>query len=286
VAAARIDAEWREWIEAGRWRSAGEPLVHMPAALAADILPLVTNCDISVLRLARVISRDQVLASRVLRLANSAHYGALQEVTTVNDAIVRMGTGPVRNVVFAVCFASRMHGGPADGPQRRRLADHAIGTACMARALAEQAGLNLDEAFLHGLLHDIGKLLILELADAFTRGHGAAPSDAAVSAVTDSAHASLGAELLAAWNLPVSLREPVRHHHLPGDSIEYRDESAVLYLADRLSHRYGFGCEPGELTTDLLSDPESGRLHLTPAWLERMDAAAPSIFEAARDVLA
>ena len=72
--------------------------------------------------------------------SNSAYCAPMQEVTTVNDAVVRMGTGPVRNVVLAVCFTSRLQGANVYGPQGRDLMNHAIGTAYLARLVAERIG--------------------------------------------------------------------------------------------------------------------------------------------------
>ena len=93
----------------------------------------------------------------------------MQEVTTVNDAIIRMGTGPVRNVVLAVCFTSRLQGAKVYGPQGRDLMEHSIGTAYLARLVAERLGQDADEAFVCGLLHDMGKLLLLKLARDFIK---------------------------------------------------------------------------------------------------------------------
>ena len=133
-------ATWSDWVESGEWADGSDSAMPMLPALAADVMSLAIDPDVSVARIARVIAKDQVLATRVLRLANSAYCAPMQEVTTVNDAIVRMGTGPVRNVVLAVCFTSRLQGANVYGPQGRELMDHAIGTAYLARLVAEKLG--------------------------------------------------------------------------------------------------------------------------------------------------
>jgi HD-like signal output (HDOD) protein len=101
---------WSEWVESGDWAEAGDAAMPMLPALAADVMSLAIDPEVSIARIARVIAKDQVLATRVLKLANSAYCAPMQEITTVNDAIVRMGTGPVRNVVLAACFTSRLQG--------------------------------------------------------------------------------------------------------------------------------------------------------------------------------
>jgi putative nucleotidyltransferase with HDIG domain len=256
----------------------------MLPALAADVMGLAIDPDVSIARIARVITKDQVLAARVLRLANSALFGALQEITTVNDAVIRMGTGPVRNVVLAVCFTSRLSGANVYGPQGRDLMDHAIGTAYLARLIAEKLGADAEEAFMCGLLHDMGKLLILKLSRDFTQCGGPAPSAGEVETVCRERHPEIGARMLRHWQLPEALESPVRHHHDPAASTTHSHESAVIYMANRLAHRYGFGCAVEDAA--LLEDHICTRLGLTDTWLADLDSRAPGLFQVARQIVA
>jgi putative nucleotidyltransferase with HDIG domain len=279
---------WVNWIESGDWRGSHDIAMPMLPSLVPHVMPLVIDRDASVLRLARVISKEQVLATRVLRLANSAYSAPVHEVTTINDAIVRMGTSAVRNVVLAVCFASR----PSNdvyGGQGRELADHGVGTAYLARLVAERAGVDPDEAFMHGLLHDIGKLLLVKLAADFSRFGGMLPPRDELQAFVAERHAALGADVLSRWQLPVRLQEPVRHHHNPADAPTCRTEAEVAYVANRLSHRYGFGCTPDapkENEADALEhDPVCVALDITAEWLADIDRRAPGLFAVARQIV-
>lgn len=208
-------ATWSEWVESGEWADGSDSAMPMLPALAADVMSLAIDPEVSVARIARVIAKDQVLATRVLRLANSAYCAPMQEVTTVNDAIVRMGTGPVRNVVLAVCFTSRLQGANVYGPQGRDLMDHAIGTAYLARLVAEKNGRDADEAFMCGLLHDMGKLLLLKLARDFIKFGVPTPSSQEIETVCRDRHAEIGARLLRQWQLPEA-REPGTVSPRPG----------------------------------------------------------------------
>jgi putative nucleotidyltransferase with HDIG domain len=208
----------------------------------------------------------------------------MQEVTTVNDAIVRMGTGPVRNVVLAVCFTSRLQGANVYGAQGRELFDHAIGTAYLARLVAERLGADADEAFMCGLLHDMGKLLLLKLARDFIKFGVPTPSTQEIETVCRLRHPEVGAQLLRQWQLPEALESPVRYHHDPAASPAHSHESAVTYMANRLSHRYGFGCQPEDAS--LLEDPICARLGLNEAWQADLDKRAPGLFQVARQIVA
>jgi putative nucleotidyltransferase with HDIG domain len=277
-------ASWSEWVESGQWADGSDAAMPMLPALAADVMSLAIDPEVSVARIARVIAKDQVLATRVLRLANSAYCAPMQEVTTVNDAIVRMGTGPVRNVVLAVCFTSRLQGANVYGPQGRELMDHAIGTAYLARLVAEKLGEDADEAFMCGLLHDMGKLLLLKLARDFIKFGVPTPSSQEIDTVCRERHAEIGARLLHQWQLPEALESPVRYHHDPAASTTHSRESAVTYMANRLSHRYGFGCPVEEAT--LVEDPICTRLGLNDAWQADLDKRAPGLFQVARQIVA
>ena len=277
-------ATWADWVESGEWSDGSDSAMPMLPALAADVMSLAMDPDVSVARIARVVMKDQVLATRVLRLANSAYCAPMQEITTVNDAIVRMGTRPVRNVVLAVCFTSRLQGANVYGPHGRDLVDHAIGTAYLARLLAERLGLDADEAFMCGLLHDMGKLLLLKLSRDCGKFGVPAPSDDEVDTVCRDRHPEMGARLLRQWQLPEALEHPVRYHHDPDASEAHRQEATATYVANRLSHRYGFGCEIEE--ANLLEDPICTRLGLNEAWLADLDRRAPGLFQVARQIVA
>lgn len=278
-------ASWSDWVESCEWAGSADTAMPMLPALAQDVMALALDPDVSVVQIARVISKDQVLATRVLRLANSAYCAPMQEVSTINDAIIRMGTAAVRSVVLAVCFASRLQEANVYGPQGRDLVDHGIGTAYLARLTAEQVGVDADEAFMYGLLHDLGKLLLLKLSRDFIRFGGPTPTATEIETVMRDRHAEMGARIMRQWQLPAALEEPVLYHHNPDACVNYPTEAAVAYAADRLSHRYGFGCE-ADPDIDPREDAIMHRLGLKDAWIVEMDRRAPGLFQVARQIVA
>ena len=236
-------ATWSAWVESGEWADSSDAAMPMLPALAADVMSLAIDPDISIARIARVIAKDQVLATRVLRLANSAYCAPMQEITTVNDAIVRMGTGPVRNVVLAVCFTSRLQGANVYGAQGRELMDHAIGTAYLARLVAEKLGEDADEAFMCGLLHDLGKLLLLKLSRDFIKFGVPTPSSAGNrEGLQGMASGDRGPadEAVAAARGARSIRCGFTTILRRARATETRPPSRTSRTDSR--HRYGFGC--------------------------------------------
>jgi len=277
-------ATWSAWVESGDWADSSDAAMPMLPALAADVMSLAIDPEVSIARIARVIAKDQVLATRVLKLANSAYCAPMQEITTVNDAIVRMGTGPVRNVVLAVCFTSRLQGANVYGTQGRELMDHAIGTAYLARLVAEKLGEDADEAFMCGLLHDLGKLLLLKLSRDFIKYGAPTPSAQEIETVYKERHPEIGAQLMRQWQLPEALEHPVRFHHDPNAAASHTGQATVAYVANRLAHRFGFGCAADE--ANLLEDEICTKVGLNDAWLADLDRRAPGLFQVARQIVA
>lgn len=261
---------------------AGIPVLPV---VANRVIEMAGNVDTPVWRIAEIVSKDQVLAARLLGLANSAYCAPLQAVSTVTEAIVRMGSAAVRNLVVTVCFSSRLYDAQVYGSYGRTLIDHGIGTAYLARIVGEHAGAAPDEAFLYGLLHDIGKLVILKtIYDYRRQTHMTLPAEDIARLLAEE-HSAVGGRVLTRWQLPLSIQEPVLFHHdYAGASVHPR-AALVAYMANRLSHRYGFGV-PAVDDPPLPQDPAFVALGLDEAWLADTDQRAPGLFEIARKMLA
>ncbi|MBL8142619.1 MAG: HDOD domain-containing protein [Acidobacteria bacterium] len=257
--------------------------VPMLPAVAHRVIELTSDPDVPLPTLSNLVAKDQVLAARVLGLANSAYSAPMQPITTVTEAVVRLGIAAVRNVVVTVCFASRMHDPAIYGSLGRDLVDHAIGTAYVARLLAEHARTNRDEAFLFGLVHDIGKLIILKLAHDHQKQHRTSIAPAIIDLAVVERHAAMGALALRRWKLPESLDEPIMYHHDFQSAPLRRKEAAVCYAANLLAHRYGFGCSRSDV--EILGDPVAAELQLDEAWLAEIDARAPGLVNVAKQFL-
>lgn len=258
--------------------------VPMLPEVAHRVIDLTSSPDVPLPTLSNLVAKDQVLAARVLGLANSAYSSPLQPITTVTDAVVRLGAAAVRNVVITVCFSSRMHDPAVYGTQGRDMVDHAIGTAYLARLVAEHARASRDEAFLYGLLHDIGKLVILKTAHDYEKQHRTRLAPEIVDLALVERHASMGALAMRRWKLPASLDEPVLfHHNYQAAPPHRRTEAAVACAANLLAHRYGFGCRKSD--ADVLSDPVAAELGLDGAWLVETDTRAPGLFSVAKQIL-
>jgi HD-like signal output (HDOD) protein len=271
---------WAEWVRAGRWLSAdGRSLPLMPGFMR-DALTLGLDPDVTTSVLIRRIAAEPQLTAKVLQLANAAASAPRRAVLSVDDAVVRLGVRAVQRAILSACIESwsqpNIYG--AEGlPQ----VEHALGTGCMATLVAELAGTDPDEAFACGLLHDVGKLFLLKSRADFVRRGGAAPSRRDADDTLAECHTVVGDLSMQLWGLPDALREPIRCHHQPLDARTYGEAASVAYVANRLSHRYGFGCDP-EPGTDLLADSVCTSMGLTAEWVADMDGKAKALFYAIR----
>ena len=273
-----FDREWTDWIDSDDWRSAMDAVPMIPA-VAREVLEFANDRNVPVKRIVKVVSKDPILASRVLRLANSAYSGSAVQITSISGAIVRMGTEAVRNLVTATCVASIL-ADKGQGNAGRELVDHGIGTAYIASFIADAAGESRDQAFVCGLLHDIGKLLVYHLAHHPHRGVRK-PTGDELAAVMAKRHAEFGGLMMERWKMPAPLHEAVRFHHQPALADDPRP-AAVTYAANRLAHQYGFGCKAEN--EDLMSDPVFAGVNVQLGTLAHIKHQAPMLYEVARQL--
>lgn len=214
-----------------------------------------------VARLAEVLGRDQTLSTRLLRIANSAYYGLQSEVSSVVRAVAVLGVGEVRSVVLAL--------GASGLVNRRTLPvgfdlaaywGHQLSVASCCRMLARSAAPDdADTLFTAGLLHDLGKLLMAGLCpEAWNAVTTLAAEEGLSSAEAEERywgldHGVIGARMLAYWDLPAALTEPVNWHHAPQYAGEHERNARLLSMADRmlLAHERGDGVIPPALVSDI-----------------------------------
>jgi putative nucleotidyltransferase with HDIG domain len=275
-----VERSWPDWVGSDAWQENTDGIPMLPA-LAHEIAEVALNPDVPAIRISGIVSKDPVLATSVIQLANSAFSAPAGEITSINEAVVRMGTSAVRSIVTASCLTSMMANPKIYGARGRDLIDHSIGTAYLARLVADGCGGESDEAFLAGLLHDIGKLLILKLAS--ETHHGVArPLPVELETTVEERHAEFGGFLVTRWQLPKLLQDPIVWHHEPDRAAERPLETAVIYVANRLAHRYGFGCARQEIEID--DDPLFARVNVDSAALARLDDHVPGLFAIARKI--
>jgi HD-like signal output (HDOD) protein len=224
--------------------------------VARHLIALMGNDRTSASDLDRVIRNDQALTARVLRQANSSLYGRSRGVASLADAVVLLGHGCLTDLVLGASLDEAL-GGIARLPGFGEAAwDHSVDCAASARALARLNGAaDPDAAFVAGLVHDIGLLVIARAAPAELGAILALqPRDplAAERLALGVNHPQVGQRLLEQWNLPTYLGDAVRLHHAPGRRHAQANPLVNLVaLADQLSIIDGAALYPEAEGADL-----------------------------------
>ncbi|MEI8255302.1 MAG: HDOD domain-containing protein [Deltaproteobacteria bacterium] len=205
------------------------------------IFALLEDPDFDIDRLVQLTQRDPALSASVLRVASSAVSASLVRIESLREAIVRLGAETVAGIAAALSTRGIFDAGSktSRGVIRQAWSDawlHSVSSAFSSGALSiELRRGDLEQCFLGGMLHDIGKTFALrDIVPAWSElGHEGAPSLAVISAVLESVHVDFGSAAARAWKLPAFLVDTVDLHHSPGE--ESAIEIAIVRLASGLS---------------------------------------------------
>jgi HD-like signal output (HDOD) protein len=201
--------------------------------VALKLMHILAKEDYSIAQVAQLITEDQTLSSHVLRAANSAFFGGLSQITTIRDAIVRLGARQVTQVVTVVTQRQQYRTQDKTmAAYMQTLWKHALGCALGTKWFADKTGYKdlAHEGLLAGLLHDIGQLFVLKVLEDV---HASEPrmtlSQPVLVEVLQQTHVEQGTMLMQHWHIPDLYGEIVRQHHA-----DTYDTSNALLLMVRL----------------------------------------------------
>ncbi len=240
------------------------------------LIASLANDDVSFNELAGLIERDTVLSGHVLRLVNSAIYGRRGTINSVRHAVSIIGINKLRNTILGLSIShiwKRMQTPAAWSGKQFNL--HSVAVAMLADQIAQRVDVEYAEgAFIAGLLHDIGILVIATVFQAefddivhlFNRGEH--PVCECEMEVLDVSHESLSSLALEKWNLPPQICHAVNYHHRPDDDPGFLAGfrhgvgvplSRALYVADQTADRLGItvfrdDVDPHEYPDELLRE--------------------------------
>jgi putative nucleotidyltransferase with HDIG domain len=199
---------------------------------AREVVRLVADPEVGPREMEAVASLDPVLAGRLIQTANSAYYSPRQPISTILHAVSYIGTETARRVLLAAALR-----GNFSSPQAHQLWNHSLDVAQTAELVAMHTSVKIDpsQAFLAGLIHDVGRLAFAIMPVAFQERFqrltdGGCPPAEVEMCLSGRCHGEVGAETLAQWKFPAEIIEAVRWHHRPERSA--LPLSSLLYLAE------------------------------------------------------
>ncbi len=222
----------------------------------------------------KLIVSDQALTAKVLSVSNSSFYKGLQQVSTVRNAVVRVGINEVSNIVMLITHESNFRSkDPFVQGIMRKLWRHSVACAMGSNWLAKQCGLHslAHEAFFAGLLHDVGMLFILTVIDDLKHSNEIEiqPSDALLVEAMNTLHTHHGHSLMSHWNLPEKYSQIARDHHQE----EFDGNNSLLALvrlADMACCKLGIGLDK-DPSLVLIASPEAETLYISEVDFARME---------------
>ncbi len=198
--------------------------------------------------ISRVVNLDPALSARLLKIVNSSFYSFPSNIDTVTHAISVIGTEQLHDLALATTILSTFKGIPDTIVNMNLFWRHSMGVAIIARNLAIHCReTNPERFFLAGILHDIGRLIILENLPEESKEIVSRQTEVGgimwqiEREVLGFDHAEVGAALARAWKLPLSLEEIIGNHHNPARSKRYPLETTIIHLADIIAKAMELG---------------------------------------------
>ncbi|MHB8150833.1 MAG: HDOD domain-containing protein [Deltaproteobacteria bacterium] len=233
--------------------------------IVAKLGKMAEDPDTTTEQMGRVISKDHILASKLLKLVNSAFYGFPQRISSLNSAIILLGFNVIKSLIISASIFEVMEA------QDVELWEHSLGCAVVCNVLARHLGVkDPEEISTAGLIHDIGKVAIkMELPREYEKITELSQEKKisrleAEREILGLDHSEVGSWLAKSWNLPNKLVEPIACHHDPHLAKEEQQASAIVHFANIMIRGLGYG-HAGDIWVPPLNNKAWKLLALAPA---------------------
>ena len=226
--------------------------------ISQKILTVVGNENASFKELVRIIEKDQALAIKILKVANSAFYGFLSKISSLEHALVILGINEVKSIVLGFSVQNFFSHSESDAFDRTRFWKHAIICSQVAKLLGRHFNMRDDDSlFLAGLIHDIGKVVLdeycheefLQIIEHVSSNNSTFSQ--AEKEILGTTHYQIAATLLKQWKFPDKVIMQVLYHHAPWYDENYGTNSIIIYLANVFTKLSGYSCHTDEKQIDL-----------------------------------
>lgn len=246
--------------------------------VATKVMQLMEAETTTAEELARVVASDPAVAARVIKISNSSFYGCQRQIQTLSTAIVILGFNTLKSLVVA---ASVKQVYKPFGLTEKMLWEHSFAAGLAARMIASSTrAANEEEAFLGGLFHDIGKIIMNSLdkekfQQVMQRCYNEGLTfEEAESSVFPFKHDEVGAYVVKKWNFPLAMTNAILQHHKlqfdEHDDIYQMNLTAVIALADMFCLKMGIGERDPHESLDLAASAPATMLKLDEARIDMM----------------
>jgi putative nucleotidyltransferase with HDIG domain len=221
--------------------------------ISHELMNLLSDENASIKKLTEVIEKDQAMAVKILKMANSAFYGTLGKVSSIDHALVILGTGEIKSILLAFSVRNFFSNTTSDSIDRNRFWKHSIICSQVAKYLARYFNRSSDDTiFLSALIHDMGKVVFDEyfhedfvnIVHFVNENHSTfSEAEKEILGIT---HYQVAAKLLQQWKFPQKVVMQVFFHHAPWHDKGDGAGSIIVYLANLLAKMAGYSCLESE----------------------------------------
>ena len=224
--------------------------------IATAIMEKTMEDNVNARQIAEMVEKDQALALKVLKVANSPFYRRIKEISTIRGAVVLLGFNVLKSIVLSISVINLFNAKQRHALDFYKFWQHSIACAVCAKSIAAKVlPDSAEDAFVAGLLHDLGKVIsdqlickhgeYAEVIEAMSRP--AADIIDIEQELVGIDHASIGKYLMERWNLPGHLSKAVGYHHSLidiTDDIQTKRLCSIIHVADMIANHLGLGMNP------------------------------------------
>lgn len=203
--------------------------------VAGRVLSLSNDPDSDAAQLAKLIQGDQALSGHVMRIANSAAYTPNASMVSLQQAIARLGMSLITEIALAASINSKLFKAPLFKDRLLEIWDHALASALWGKEVARISKKNVEASFLCGLLHSIGRPVVLQSISEQLARTKATLSLEEARWLEDRFHIDFGAVIVENWQMPVIVQEAVQFYQDYDKAKLNRDQAMVIHAADKLA---------------------------------------------------
>ncbi len=253
----------------------GELELPLLPQVANQVMALTSDPAADAAKLSSLIHQDQALAAHVLRIANSPAYMPRSPVVSLQHAVAMLGINLLSEIAFTASLKAGAFQVPGHEDEVKQLWRHSLASGAFAKEVARARRVNVESAFLCGLLHAIGKPVVLRTAAAIAQKQNIPADKPMLRMLMNGYHSRVGCLIADKWSLPKQVAEAIQYYSDYDHAVSFRQECLLTYVADRLATHL---LTPDEMPEDSLRDhPVFAELNLYPNDIDQLVACRDKV---------
>lgn len=253
----------------------GELELPLLPQVASRVMALTSDPAADAAKLSSLIHQDQALAAHVLRIANSPAYMPRSPVVSLQHAVAMLGINLLSEIAFTASLKAGAFQVPGHEDEVKQLWRHSLASGAFAKEVARARRVNVESAFLCGLLHAIGKPVVLRTAAAIAQKQNILADKPMLRMLMNGYHSRVGCLIADKWSLPKQVAEAIQYYSDYDHAVSFRQECLLTYVADRLATHL---LTPDDMPEDSLRDhPVFAELNLYPNDIDQLVACRDKV---------